>query len=222
LDSRATRFFLREQILFKEQLRAILRASLSGPVSILFPMISTLSELREAKRLVQEARDELGLSHPVPIGCMIEVPSAAIVADHFVKECDFLSIGTNDLVQYSLAVDRCDHIENAFYEPTDPSVLRLIKHITTEADKAKIPVSVCGEMASDPRFTALLLGLGIQELSVPPRYLPLIKNAIRKTSIVNAVHLAEKALCMRTAHDVLDLLVIDYGKNVPDDLFYAG
>lgn len=220
LGSRATRFLLKEKALFKAQLRGILRASVEGPVSILFPMISTIGELREAKRLVQEARDELGLFHPVHLGCMIEVPSAAIVVDHFVRECDFLSIGTNDLVQYAMAIDRSDQSNSEFYEPTDPSVIRLIKFITTEADKAKIPVSVCGEMASDPRFTALLIGLGIQELSVAPRFLPLIKNAIRRTSIVDAVHLAEKALSMHTAQEVLDLLVTDYGKNVPDDPFY--
>lgn len=221
LGSRATRFLLKEQALFKAQLRAILRASVHGQVSILFPMISTLWELREAKRLVQEVRDELHLTHPVRIGCMIEVPSAAIVVDHIAKECDFLSIGTNDLVQYALAVDRSDQALSEFYEPTDPSVIRLIRLITHEANKAQIPVSVCGEMACDPRFTALLLGLGIQELSVAPRYLPLIKNAVRRTSIVDAVHLAEKALGMTTAQEILDLLVSDYGKNVPDDLFYA-
>ena len=124
-------------------------------------------------------------------------------------------------MQYALALDRSDHALSESYEPTDPSVIRLIKLITTEANKRKIPVSVCGEMASDPRFTALLLGSGIQELSVAPRYLPLIKNAIRRTSIVDAVHLGEKALTMATAQDVLDLLVSDYGKNVPDDLFYT-
>lgn len=220
LGSRATRFLLKEQELFKAQLRAILRASIHGNVGILFPMISTLWELREAKRMFQEVREELNLFHPVRIGCMIEVPSAAIVADHIVRECDFLSIGTNDLVQYALAVDRSDQTLSEFYEPTDLSVIRLIKVITTEANKAHIPVSVCGEMASDPRFTALLLGLGIQELSVAPRYLPMIKNAIRRTSIVDAAHLAEKVLAMTTAQEVLDLLVNDYGKNVPDDLFY--
>lgn len=220
LGSRATRFLLKQQELFKAQLRAILRASLYGNVSILFPMISNLLELREAKRMLQEARQELKLFHPVRIGCMIEVPSAALIVDHFAKECDFLSIGTNDLVQYALAVDRSDQNLSEFYEPTDPSVIRLIKLITSESNKAQIPVSVCGEIASDPRFTALLLGLGIQELSVAPRYLPLIKNAIRRTSIVEAVQLAEKALEMTTAQEVLELLIQNYYKNVPDDLFY--
>jgi phosphotransferase system enzyme I (PtsI) len=180
---------LKEQVLFKAQLRAILRASVDKDVSILFPMISTLSELREAKRMLQEMKEELNLFHPIRVGCMVEVPSAALIVDHFVKECDFLSIGTNDLVQYALAIDRSEQAWHECYEPTDPSVIRLIKLVTSEANKAQIPVSVCGEIASDPRFTALLLGLGIQELSVAPRYLPIIKNAIRRTSIVDAVQL---------------------------------
>lgn len=220
LGCRATRFLLKEKELFKAQLRAILRASVSGNVSILFPMISTLIELREAKNMLQEVQKELNIHQPLRIGCMVEVPSAAMLVDHLAKECDFLSIGTNDLVQYALAVDRGDQTEEDCSESTDPSVIRLIKLITLESYKAQIPVSVCGEIASDPRFTALLLGLGVQELSVAPRYLPLIKNAIRRTSIVDAVYLAEKALSMSTSHEVLELLVNHYRKNVPDDLFY--
>lgn len=220
LGSRATRYLLKEKELFKIQLRAILRASVYGKVSILFPMISTLSELREAKKLIDETRQELKLFHPVRVGCMIEVPSAALIVDHFAKECDFLSIGTNDLFQYALAIDRSDQNLGDLYEPTDPSVIRLIQLIIAESNKGHIPVSVCGEMASDPRFTALLLGLGVQELSVAPRYLPLIKNAIRRTSIVEAVQLAEKVLTLATAHEVLELLNSHYQKNVPDDLFY--
>jgi phosphotransferase system enzyme I (PtsI) len=218
--SLSTRFLLKEQELLKAQLRAILRASVKGNVSILFPMIATLAELREAKRIVEESRKEVNLFHPIRIGCMIEIPSAAMIMDHFIQECDFFSIGTNDLVQYALAIDRSDQLLSAFSEPSNPSILRLIKHITNEANKGRIPVSVCGEIASDPRFTALLLGLGVQELSVPPRYLPLIKNAIRKTSIVDAVHLAEKALELKTAQEVLELLIEDYNKKFPDDLFY--
>lgn len=220
LGCRATRFLLRNEKLFKSQLRAILRASFFGNISILFPMISTITELKEAKRMVREVREELGITHPIPLGCMIEVPSAALIADHFARECDFLSIGTNDLVQYSLAVDRRDNLLNQFYEPTDPSVIRMIRMITHEANKACIPVSVCGEIASDPRFTALLLGLGVQELSVAPRYLPLIKNTIRCTSIVDAIHLANKALSLLTAQEILSMLSEAYQKIVPSDLFY--
>ncbi|MFI5342955.1 MAG: phosphoenolpyruvate--protein phosphotransferase [Chlamydiales bacterium] len=220
LGSHAARFLLRDEALFKTQLRAILRASEFGNVSILFPMISTVLELKEAKRMVLEVCDELKLKNKIRIGCMIEVPSAAMIVDHFAKECDFLSIGTNDLVQYSLAVDRRDHQLSEYYEPTDPSIVRLLRLITSEANKAQIPVSVCGEIASDPRFTPLLLGLGIQELSVAPRHLPVIKNAIRNTSIVDAVYLVERILNMVTAKEIMNLLVEEYRKNVPSDLYY--
>lgn len=220
LGCRATRFLLREPELFKSQLRAILRANTDGNVSILFPMIATLSELREAKQMVYESQQELKIERTIRIGCMIEVPSAAMIVDHFVKECDFISIGTNDLVQYTLAVDRGDQVLSEFYEPTDPSVIRLIRLITTEASRQGIPVAVCGEVASDPRFTPLLLGLGVQELSVTPRCLPIIKNAVRNTSIVEAVQLAEQALNLKTAQEVLLLLSKEYQKKMPHDLFY--
>jgi len=220
LGGRSTRFLLKQKKVFKEQIRAILRASVKGNVRIMFPMISTMQELRQAKSILKESQEELGLTDPIPIGCMIEVPSAAMIADYFARECDFLSIGTNDLVQYSLAVDRSDQMQNEFYEPTDPGVIRLIKWIIDQADREEIPVSVCGEMASDPRFVPLLLGLGVQELSVTPRALPTIKNAIRNTSIVEAIQLAEAALEMATAKQVLDLLSDEYQKMVPQDLFY--
>jgi phosphotransferase system enzyme I (PtsI) len=220
LGARATRFFLKEQKLFKTQLRAIVRASDYGQVRILFPMIATIAELREAKRILQEVYQELQFNKHIPVGCMIEVPSAAMVVDHFVKECDFLSIGTNDLVQYALAIDRKDHLLHEFYEPTDPSIIRLIKLVVSEGNKAHVPVSVCGEIACDPRFIPLLIGLGVQELSVAPRYLPIIKNIIRKTNIVDAVQLADRALHLTTAQEILDLLVQEYHKSVPHDLYY--
>ena len=221
VGSRRTRFLLKEKNLFKAQLRSILRASIVGNVSLLLPMIATLSELLEAKKMIQEAREELNLFHPLRLGCMIEVPSAALIIDHIAKECDFFSIGTNDLVQYALAIDRSDQVMSQFHEPNDPSIIRLIKLIIGEANKERVSVSVCGEIASDPRFTALLLGLGVQELSIAPRYLPVIKNAIRRTSIVDAVHLAEKAVAMSTSSEVLQLLVDYYYKSVPEDLFYS-
>lgn len=218
--AKTTRHLLKEKNLLKTQLTAILRASVFGNISILFPMIATLTELREAKQLIHEVADKLKIADIPRIGCMIEVPSAALIVDHFAKECDFLSIGTNDLIHYSLAIDRNDQMLSEFYEPTDPSIIRLIKMITTEANKKRISVSVCGEIASDPRFTPLLIGLGVQELSVAPRYLPIIKNAIRSMSIVDAVKLAEKAVELKTAQEVLQLLVHEYKKNVPYDLFY--
>lgn len=225
LGCRAIRFSLREKDMFKAQLRAILRASAFGAVSIMFPMVSSLSELREAKRILQEAKNELiaenvPVASRIPVGCMIEVPSAAIIADLLAKECDFLSIGTNDLVQYTLAVDRSNNHLSALYTPTSPSILRLIRLIVSESNHHGIPVSVCGEVAADPRFTPLLLGLGVHELSVASRYLPVVKNAIRNTSIVAASKLAEQALSLSSAAEIEELLNCEYRKNVPEDCFY--
>jgi phosphotransferase system enzyme I (PtsI) len=225
LGCRAIRFLLREKKIFKTQLKAILRASAYGDVSVMFPMVSALSELLEAKQIVEEARQELIARGEVtggylPVGCMIEVPSAAVIADLLAKECDFLSIGTNDLVQYSLAVDRGNHAISDLYTPTHPCVIRLIRLIVSEANYHDIPVSICGEVAADPRFTPLLLGLGVQELSVAARYLPIIKNVIRHTSIVQASKVAEKALTLSSPSEILELLTSEYRSNVPEDRFY--
>lgn len=224
LGFRAIRFLLREREIFKTQLRAILRASSYGDVSIMFPMVSTLSELIDAKELVKESQEELKRNgehyNPIRIGCMIEVPSAAIIADLLAKECDFLSIGTNDLVQYALAVDRGSHAMSALYTPTHPSMIRLIKLIIHEANHHGIPVTMCGEVAADPRFVPLLLGLGVHELSVATRYIPAVKNAIRNTSIIAASQLAEKALSLTTAAEIQELLTKEYRVIVPEDCFY--
>ena len=225
LGCRAIRFSLKEKEIFKAQLRAILRSSALGDVSIMFPMVSSLSELLEAKALLQESRQELiargePMADRLPIGCMIEVPSAAIIADILAKECDFLSIGTNDLVQYALAVDRSNNALRDLYTPTHPSILRLIRFVVSEANHHEIPVTVCGEVAADPRFAPLLLGLGVHELSVASRYLPTIKNAIRNTSIVNASKLAEQALSLSSAAEIEELINREYRKNVPEDCFY--
>lgn len=222
---RAIRLLLSEPAHFKAQLRAICRASIEGDVRIMFPMISSLSELLESKKLLCQVREELmreGVKLPrkTPIGCMIEVPSAAVIADLLARECDFLSIGTNDLVQYSLAVDRGNEALGGMYNPTDPSVLRLIKLVVTEANHYGIPVTVCGEVASDPRFTSLLLGLGVHELSVSVRFLPLIKYAIRNMSIVEASHMAEMALRLTHASEIDQLITKTYRKIVPDDSYY--
>lgn len=225
LGCRAIRFLLREKELFKLQLRAILRASAFGNVSMMFPLISALSELLEAKAIFNEVKQELldrgeKVSTNIPIGCMIEVPSAAIIADLLAQECDFLSIGTNDLVQYALAVDRGNHALSDLYSPTHPCVIRLIRLVVSEANHHDVPVAICGEIAADPRFTPLLLGLGIRELSVAPRYMPIIKNAIRSTSIVAASHLADQALSLSSASDIEELITREYKNNVPDDCFY--
>jgi len=225
LGSRAIRYLLKERDIFKAQIRAILRAGKFGNVSIMFPMISALPELIEAKKILFEAQQELSkrnvqIVDQVRVGCMIEVPSAAIIADLLAKECDFLSIGTNDLVQYSLAVDRRSHSSSGIYAPTDPSVLRMIKLVVSEASHQGTPVTVCGEVAADPRFTALLIGLGVRELSVSPRYIPIIKRVIRSTTVIQAINLAETALSLSSSQEIFDLLSREYNACVPNDFFY--
>jgi phosphoenolpyruvate-protein phosphotransferase (PTS system enzyme I) len=223
---RAIRHMLKEKEIFKSQLRAILRASAYGDVSLMFPMISTLSEIVEAKALLKEAKEELELNQvpigkKVLIGSMIEVPSAAIIADILAKECDFLSIGTNDLLQYALAVDRTTHTHSSLYTCTDPSVIRLIKIVVHEANHRGIPVSICGEMAADPRCTSLLIGLGVHELSVGIHSIPKVKNAIRNTSIVASSHLAEKVLSLSTPQEIEACLDYEYRNTIPEDsIFY--
>ncbi|MCH9626042.1 MAG: Phosphoenolpyruvate-protein phosphotransferase [Chlamydiales bacterium] len=220
LGCRAIRLMLKEPTVFKTQLRAILRASAFGELSILFPMISGVSELREAKALVEEAKEEL-LQRGIPfarniqIGCMVEVPSAAITADILSKECDFLSIGTNDLVQYSLAVDRGNPSMSYLYTPAHPSIIRMIKMVVDEGIKAGIPVSVCGEIAADPRFTPLLLGLGIHELSVNAQSIPYMKNVIRHLKIVEARALAVEVLKCETPVEVEGILEKAFQKIFP-------
>lgn len=225
LGCRAIRYLLKEKEVFKAQLCAILRAAVFGDVSIMFPMISKLTELIEAKSILEEAKQSLidrgeKIPNKIQVGCMIEVPSAVVIADLLAKECDFLSIGTNDLVQYSLAVDRGSNMNGGLYPATDPSVIRMIKIIVTEANQCGIPVTVCGEIAADPRFTSLLLGLGIHELSVSSRHIPVIKNAIRRTSIIASTQLAEKAFSLTSSEEILNLIVLDYRNNVPEDAFY--
>lgn len=215
LGCRAIRFMLKENETFCAQLRAILRASAHGDVRILFPMISGLPELLEAKQYLEQAKEELRVKNipfdeGIRIGCMIEVPSAAITADILAKECDFFSIGTNDLVQYSVAVDRDNHGLSYLYTPAHPAILRLIRTVVREGARQGIKVSICGEMAADPHYTALLLGLGVQELSVSARYLPLIKNAIRSTSVTKATRLATHVLDLRTPEEVLETLANYY------------
>jgi phosphoenolpyruvate-protein phosphotransferase (PTS system enzyme I) len=225
VGTRASRYLMKQPNVLKTQLRAILRASAFGKVSIMFPMVSGLPEILESKKLVHSIQQELyaqGLcgNTPIRIGCMIEVPSAAIIADLLAKECDFLSIGTNDLMQYSLAIDRTQATSQSAHTPMHPSVIRLIKLIVAQANIYKKPVTVCGEIAADPRFTPLLMGLGVNELSVSSRHLPYIKNAIRNTSLISAVNLAEKVLEMSTTLDIQHLLAKEYQRSVPEDFFH--
>ncbi len=193
--------------LFRKQLRGLLRASAHGPLRIMFPMISGVSELRAAKAVVDEVKVELtgeGIAFDagVKIGIMIEMPSAALTSDLLAQECDFFSIGTNDLIQYTLAVDRVNEYVSYLYEPLHPSMLRLIAEVAASARAAGIPVTVCGEMAGEPLIAPVLLGLGIRELSMSAVSIPEVKAIIRKVSIAEVEGLAAKMMKLPTANDV--------------------
>ena len=192
LGLRAIRLCLREPALFRPQLRAILRASALGPVRLLVPMLSSLSEMHQVLQLVAECRrnlehDGLAFDPQIPVGAMIEVPAAAVCADLFARRLAFLSIGTNDLIQYTLAIDRIDDEVNYLYDPLHPAVLRLIHGTLEVGARMGVPVAMCGEMAANPRYTRLLLGLGLREFSVPPNALLEVKQIIT-TSDAGALH----------------------------------
>jgi phosphotransferase system enzyme I (PtsI) len=208
LGWRAIRFCLQERHVFREQLRAILRASAEGNVRMMYPMISGLDELKQANALVEEYKAELRrenvpFDEQLEIGAMIETPSAAIVADSLAKRLKFFSIGTNDLIQYSLAVDRMNEKIAHLYEPTHPAIVRLIKTTVDAAHQHKIWVSVCGEMAGDPVLVPLLLGLGVDELSAAPSLVPQVKFIIRRLKLSEAKELAEFALNCESASEIL-------------------
>src|SRR5436190_12153030 len=208
LGWRAIRLCLEERDLFREQLRAILRASAEGNVKMMYPMISGLDELNKANALVEEYKAELRqekipFDEQLEIGAMIETPSAVIIADSLAKRLKFFSIGTNDLIQYSLAVDRMNEKIAHLYEPTHPAIVRLLKATIDAAHRHKVWVSVCGEMASDPVLAPLLLGLGVDELSASPPLVPPLKFLIRRLKISEAKALAEFALECESAGEIL-------------------
>lgn len=199
LGLRAIRLCLREPALFWPQLRAIIRASGFGPVRMMIPMLSSLDEVRQVHDVVAAVRGEfssrgVGFDPHMPIGGMIEVPAAAVCADAFARELDFLSIGTNDLIQYAVAIDRLNDEVSYLHDPLNPGVLRLISSTIEAGRDAGIPVALCGEMAGDPRYTRLLLGLGLREFSVHPSVLLEIKQLINSTSVAAAAPLARQLL----------------------------
>jgi phosphotransferase system enzyme I (PtsI) len=211
LGLRSIRYSLWRRDVFKLQLRAFYRAAAVGPLRLMFPLISGVAELRMVRELCAGVCAELqreGLEHnpEVPLGVMIETPSAAVIADLLVEECDFLSIGTNDLIQYALAADRQDEHVGYLYHPLHPAILRLIKMVTGAAKRAGKPVAMCGDMAGDPRFCWVLLGLGLRSLSMAPRQIPVVKSIVRGTRIASAEKLTEEILRLRTEDEVEELV----------------
>lgn len=211
LGWRAVRFCLERPDIFKAQLRAMLRATAYGNVRIMFPMISGIEELRRVKEIVAEVKEELAAKEvpfepSVQIGSMIEVPSAVFITDLLAGECDFFSIGTNDLIQYSLAVDRVNEKIAHLYEPAHPAVLRMISAIASGAKRAGIPCALCGEMAGDPLYTEVLLGLGVTSFSMSAISIPVIRAEIAHTSLRQARTFAKKVLKLATAGEVKALL----------------
>jgi len=207
LGWRAIRFCLARPSIFKSQLRAILRASTFGDLKIMYPMISGVEELRQANAILEEVKDQLKkekipFSKKIEVGAMIEIPSAALTSDILAKEVDFFSIGTNDLIQYALAVDRVNEKIAYLYEPAHPAVLRLVKNVIDSGHKEGIWVGMCGEMAGDPALAIILLGLGLDEFSTSPMLLPEIKKMIRAFKLSDAKKMAEKALTLQTGREV--------------------
>lgn len=212
LGLRAIRFSLRDRELFKIQLRAILRASSLKNVRILFPMITELEEVKEVKLLFQEVKGELEakrikFDENIPLGVMIEVPAAAAISDILVKEVDYLSIGTNDLIQYYLAVDRSNELVSYLFKPLHPSVLRLIKFIIQNAQKEGKEVTVCGEMAADPLSAIVLLGFGLRKFSMNPIFIPRIKNVLRSVEYKTVKGIVQKAMALKTAQEIEEYII---------------
>jgi phosphotransferase system enzyme I (PtsI) len=218
---RAIRFCLARPDIFKMQLRAILRASAHGNLRMMFPMVSGIDEMRQAKALVHDAKGELQrkgvpFNPEIEVGAMIEVPSAALTSDAMARESAFFSIGTNDLIQYSLAVDRTNEKIAYLYEPTHPAVLRLIKGVIDAGHQAGISVGMCGEMSSEPEITLLLLGLGLDEFSMPSASILEIKNIIRSVMLDQARRIAEEAMTLTTGLEVDSFLTKKLQGILPD------
>ena len=223
LGLRALRLCMQHRDMFKTQLRALLRASAFGRIKIMFPLVSGVQELRQVKTLVREIKAELdaaGIAYnrELQIGIMIEVPSAAVIADLLATEADFFAIGTNDLIQYSLAIDRGNENVSYLYEPLHPALLRLIKFVIDAGKRAGIPVELCGEMASDPIFAIVLLGLGLDIYSMNPSSIPVIKNVIRSVRYKDCKRIAEMALQKKTAQEIEEFIIESVAMRFPEGL----
>jgi phosphotransferase system enzyme I (PtsI) len=223
LGLRALRLCMQHRDMFKTQLRALLRASAHGKIKIMFPLVSGVQELRQVKTLVREIRMELDAENipynrELQIGIMIEVPSAAVIADLLATEADFFAIGTNDLIQYSLAIDRSNEKVSYLYEPLHPAILRLVKGVIDAGKRAGIPVEMCGEMAADPIYAIVLLGLGLEIFSMNPSSIPVIKNVIRSVRYKDCRRIAELALNKKTAQEIEEFVIESVAMRFPEGL----
>ncbi|MDQ3283438.1 MAG: phosphoenolpyruvate--protein phosphotransferase [Acidobacteriota bacterium] len=223
LGLRALRLCMQHRDMFRTQLRALLRASAHGKIKIMFPLVSGVQELRQVKTLVRELKhelDEQGIAYnkELQIGIMIEVPSAAVIADLLATEADFFAIGTNDLIQYSLAIDRGNENVSYLYEPLHPAILRLVKGVIDAGKRAGIPVEMCGEMASDPIFAIVLLGLGLEIFSMNPSSIPVIKNVVRSVRYKDCRRIAEMALQKKTAQEIEEFVIESVAMRFPEGL----
>lgn len=221
LGLRSIRLSLQNLPLFRIQLRAILRASALGPVQVMFPLVATLKQLRQARAILDEVMHELrqeGIDHDpdLPVGVMIEVPSAVMVIDRLLDEVDFISIGTNDLIQYALAADRSNKDVAQLYQASDPGVLRLIERSIQAAEDAGIPASVCGQMSGMPSYIPLLLGMGLRGFSVPPSSIPEVKQVCRSVTIAQCKEIADQAMRMDDAQQINQFLTRELQTIAPE------
>jgi phosphotransferase system enzyme I (PtsI) len=211
LGLRAIRFCLKRPDIFRPQLRGLLRAAAESDIRVMIPLVTTVTEVREVRRLLAEEAESLAAAgvpcrSDIPVGIMIEVPAAAIAADLLARECDFFAIGTNDLIQYSLAVDRGNESVNYLYQPLHPALLRMLRFIVESANRQGIPVSLCGEMAADTALTGLLLGLGVRQFSVQPRAVAPVIRAVREVDVPIEAERVAQAMDLSTSAEVEELL----------------
>ena len=223
LGLRGLRLCMKHRDMFRTQLRALLRASVVGNIKIMFPLVTGVQEIRQVKTLLREIKSELDAegheyNSNLKVGIMVEVPSAALIADILAKEVDFFAIGTNDLIQYSLAIDRSNENVSYLYEPLHPALLRLIKGIIDAGKAGGIPVSLCGEMAADPIYAVVLLGLGLEIFSMNPSSIPIIKNLVRSVRYRDCRRIAEMALQKKTAQEIEEFVIESVAMRFPEGL----
>ena len=227
MGMRSLRLSLREREMFLAQLRGFLRAGVHGPLAVMLPLVGSVDELGAGLDAIEEAREQLataGVAHAddIDIGMMIETPAAALTADIFAKKVDFLSIGTNDLIQYTLAIDRENESVSYLYQPLHPAIVRLIKAVAEAGARNSVPVSLCGEMAADPRYAWVLVGLGVTELSMHPSAIPVIKHIIRTSRSDEMRELADKVLACESASEAEEVVLTTMRARFPEHLRHGG